>query len=164
MRRFRLRDARGLLLLASLVAVAPPCAAQFITSEPAQLRGLDDDPDTVWSVYPVLTVGEDIDGYRPTGILDGIGIGRVNSHTNRIVVNSELADSLGYAYSLANGTELRGARIHSFDTAARTGGIRRAGLAYDTVYDRYGALVTDATQINEGTSPPAGFAAFCSGT
>ena len=162
MSSFRYRPLGRTLLSALAFGLATPASAQFVTDAPSQVSGLSN-AETRWLTYPVFTVGETIDGYTPTGILDGIGIGRVNASTNRIVVNSELGATAGYLYALANGTQLQGARISYFDTDARNGRIRTAGLAYDTVYDRFGAVVTDALQINEGVGPTAGFDRFCSG-
>lgn len=162
MRAFRYRPLGRTLLAAAAFGLAMPASAQFVTDAPSQVSGISN-AQTIWRTYPVFTVGETVGGYTPVGIFDGIGIGRVNNNTNRIVVNSELSDNVGYTYALANGTQLQGARIHYFDTDARTGRIRRVALAYTTVYDRFGAIVTDALQINEGEGPLIGFDRFCSG-
>ena len=42
--------------------------AGFATSSRAMMTGRNG-----WRVTPLFTVGEEVDGYRPLGILDGIG-------------------------------------------------------------------------------------------
>jgi hypothetical protein len=41
--------------------------------------------------------------------------------------------------------------------------IKKAGLAYHTIYDRAGQLVVNAAQVNEAGHPLNGFSRFCSG-
>jgi hypothetical protein len=143
------------LLLAASATVAG--AASFVTPEPSQLKGLDG-----WTPTPLFTVGETIDGYQPVGILDGLGAQKLNKNVVRVYASHELGNSVGATYSLANGLQLKGARISFFDIDRTTRTICDAGLAYDTVYDRYGNVVTQATQINETGSVINGFARFCS--
>lgn len=150
--------------------VAGPAAAQepFITSAPAQLR--TDTPSTSatdWSVRPLFTVGEDVLGYRPPGIPDGIGATRVGPNV-RLLVNHELGAPFGYPYTLANGTVLTGARVSFFDVAPGSRQIVGTGLAYHTVVDRAGNVVESARQLNEGSVSTGGdvalegFDRFCS--
>ena len=93
----------------------------------------------------LLTIGEEIYGYTPPGILDGLGAYKLNNHIVRVLANHELLHSRGYPYTLANGTELTGARISYFDIDIKTYQIKNAGLAYDKIFDANGRLVTDKT-------------------
>ncbi len=155
----------GILVAALLVAAATTTGASQKTEEAPMLRG--DTPATGqgWTADPVFTVGEPVKGYRPPGILDGTGAFRFRGRgLVRVLVNHELDASRGYAYELANGTPLTGARVSSFDIQTQTRRIVRAGLAYDTVYDRWGEVVTHASQINETGHPTAGLSRLCSAT
>ncbi len=132
------------------------------STAPTQLSGESDDVVGGWNVKPLFTVGEAIRGYRPVGLLDGIGAVALDSRTVRFLVNHELGPNVGYLYSLANGTQLRGARVSYFDVDRSTRRLVGAGPAYHTVIDRAGVEVTSATQINEGSSLTDGFDRFCS--
>lgn len=101
---------------------------------------------------PLLTVGEAVDGYYTPGKLDGIGAWRRPGGVV-VVVNSELGADEGALYTLANGVRLRGARVSAFMLDARRRRILSAGLAYDTIHDRYGNQVTNASQVNESGDP-----------
>jgi len=147
----------GLTMLLLGAAATAASALSFTTTSPAQVEGLDG-----WTVKPIFTVGETIDGYTPPGILDGLGAQKLNGKVVRVYANHELGNSAGYVYSLANGLQLKGARISFFDIDRQSRDLCDAGLAYDTVYDRYGNVVIAAPQINESTSTINGFARFCS--
>lgn len=144
----------------------------WLTEEPAQIVGDTANTDGGWEVLPLVTIGEqnaagdDINqqeiGYRPVGILDGMGAWRWDNNKVRVFANNELVSSAGYAYELANGLDLTGARVTRFDIDRKSRKVCGAGLAYDRVFDRYGAEVTSATQINEGSSTTQGFDRFCS--
>ena len=130
----------------------------FKTDEEAQMNALNG-----WAINPVFTVGEEINGYTPPGILDGIGAFHSHGANVRVLVNHELNAENGYVYQLANGTQLTGARVSYFDMDRAQRSIRGAGLAYDSIYDRTGALVTSAVQINEGNGGASdGFDRLCS--
>ena len=134
------------LALAACVLATPVAAQDFTSPEAPQVVGL-----AGWTTSPVWTVGESIDGYVPPGIPDGTGaVALDDNQTVRIFVNHELTDGVGYAYSLANGTSLRGARVSYFDVDKTTRALRGSGLAYDTIIDRFGDVVTAASQIHEG--------------
>jgi secreted PhoX family phosphatase len=141
----------------ALLAGAPVLAADK-TSYEAMMSTDTAATGNGWSIEPVFTVGETIKGYTPPGILDGIGAfdGDHKGHV-RVLVNHELTSDAGYAYELANGTVLTGARVSYFDIQKRSRKIKRAGLAYDTIYDRAGNEVTDPSQLDFG-----GFNRFCS--
>lgn len=143
----------GLLLLTALVAI--PAAASSYAPMMAGKTG--------YSTSAAFTVGETINGYQPIGILDGTAAFNLDENTVRVLVNHETGPNLGYTYQLGNGTEMAGARVSYMDLDNTSREIVSAGLAYHTVYDRSGELVTDASQINEvaGNSSD-GFARFCS--
>lgn len=113
-------------------------------------------------VDELFTVRNSINGYQPIGILDGIGAYELDSSTVRLLVNHEVDAGSGYAYGLANGTQLTGARISYFDVDKTTREIVDAGQAFGRAYDRSGSIVTDAAQINETGHPTDGFSFFCS--
>lgn len=117
-----------------------------------------------WHVDARYTVGEEAGGYLPLGILDGMGAITLDHRTVRVFVNHEVNDDQGYAYELTNGTRLLGARVSYFDFHEHSRKLIGAGLAYDTIVDRYGDVVTAARQINEGVGNVglAGFDRFCS--
>jgi secreted PhoX family phosphatase len=117
-------------------------ASAFTTSEPAQVTGLG-----TWNTSPVFTIGETINGYTPPGIPDGMGAFERNDKV-LIVSNHELVSSAGYPYSLDNGTALTGARVSFllFDKESRE--LEDAGLAYDTIYNRAGDIVDEASDLD----------------
>jgi hypothetical protein len=116
-----------------------------------------------WSTEPIFTIGDSVNGYTPPGIPDGTGAWAAPSGGNvMLLVNHELDNDEGYVYELGNGTELSGARVSYFEVDPATGDVVDAGLAYDTVYDRHGDLVTTPEQINEAGDPVYGFDRFCS--
>ncbi len=146
----------GLMVLALAGVVVMPAIAA--TPYPPMMQGQNG-----YTVTAAFTVGEMVNGYQPPGILDGTGAFDLDENTVRVLVNHELNDTLGYAYELANGTQLTGARVSFFDINKETREIVNAGLAYDTAHDRQGNLVTDPLQINEGdTGTINGFSRFCS--
>ncbi|TWU27908.1 choice-of-anchor I family protein [Novipirellula artificiosorum] len=124
-----------------------------------------------FSVTPIFTVTETFSGttgalnsstagdYTPPGILDGIGAYEFDSDTVRVFATHELVDGDGYAYSLANGTSITGARISYFDIDKTTRQIVDAGLAYDTIYNSDGTVLDDVSDFVESRS---GFTRFCS--
>ncbi len=159
-----LNIAASLTTVASLLTLSAKVAqAQFTTNYPqAQMQGLG-----IWETEAIFTVGETVEGYTPTGILDGIGAIKINNDTVRVVVNSEIApvDSqgvpLGAPYTLNNGslTVNGGARIHYFDIDVNNRTVKDAGLAFDRIFDRGGNLITDVSQFPSGAS----LSRFCSG-
>ncbi len=119
-----------------------------------------------FTVKEVYNIGTTVGSYTPTGVPDGIGAFLLpDERTRRILVNSEIGTSLGSSYALANGTSLVGARISYLDV--KDGAVVASGLAYDKIYDRFGTLVTKASQVNElAAGAPGvdtyGFERFCS--
>ncbi|MEA5583312.1 alkaline phosphatase PhoX [Nodularia harveyana UHCC-0300] len=115
---------------------------QFDTTQPAQIKGLEG-----YTVDPIFTIGETVNGYTPTGIPDGTGAFELNETTVRVLVNSEIGSDVGYAYTLENGTSLTGSRISYFDIDKRTLKIVDSGLAYNKIYNRAGEIVDEASDL-----------------
>jgi hypothetical protein len=153
MLKSRLTLALSLLLMVSASAYALWCTAY----PESQMAGIN------WAVSPIFTVGEEINGYMPPGILDGLGAFRKNRRTVRVVANHELNPSTGYPYELDNGTELTGARVSFFDIRRRSRKIRKAGLAHDVIIDRFGDVVTTGEQLNEAGDPTIPLDSECVG-
>jgi serralysin len=124
----------------------------FDTTQPSQVKGLNG-----YTVDPILTVGDKVGEYAIPGIPDGIGAFALNDTTVRVLVVSELANTVGYKYKLKNGLELPGARANFVDIDKRTLQVTNAGLAYDTIINREGKEVTAATDLEFG-----GINRFCS--
>ena len=147
--------------IASAIAIDSISAVTgFATSSRAMMTGRSG-----WRVTPLFTVGEEVDGYRPPGILDGIGAMEIRPGVVRFFVNHELDAEDGYAYRLGNRTEMTGARVSYLDVDADTRIVMDAGLAYDRAVDKAGREVTDPTQIHEGKiegSEKDGYDRFCS--
>nr|MDJ0650101.1 alkaline phosphatase [Xenococcaceae cyanobacterium MO_188.B19] len=112
------------------------------TTQPAQMTGLNG-----YEVDPIFTVGEQINNYAPPGILDGLGAFALDEDTVRVLANHELRSSQGYVYTLANGTELTGARVSYFDISVETRELQGAGLAYDKIINRAGEVVDEASDL-----------------
>jgi hypothetical protein len=164
----------GLFVAAAMSgALTSPAHAQgFRTQEYPMLKGVTKNIKNGWSTTPLLTIGEtgangedvnlDAFGYRPVGIPDGIGAFQSNRNVV-LFVSHELSDNAGNTYTLANGTPVIGARISKIKVNKNNRTVTSAGLAYDLIYDRYGNVVTSASQISEGLSGNNGFSRFCSG-
>lgn len=132
-----------------LWSICPPVNAQ--TLEQSLITG-----ENGWMTLPAFTVGESINGYIPPGILDGIGAYTLPDGTVRALINHELTQGFGYLYTLANGAELRGGRISFFDFDPDTRQVIDAGLAYDTIIDRFGQEVVVGSQIDPANQPAWG--------
>jgi serralysin len=124
----------------------------FDTTQPSQVKGLNG-----WTVDPLVTVGDKVGNYAIPGIPDGIGAYSLNDTTVRLLVVSELSNTVGYKYALKNGTQLPGARANYIDVDKRTFQVTNAGLAYDTIINRAGEVVDAATDLEFG-----GINRFCS--
>lgn len=141
-RTLAISAALGLLL--ALPATAQPAARPgngvgpgANTTAPSQVRGL-----AGWTAEPLFTVGEVVAGYQPPGLFDGLGALTLDHRTVRLFANHELSPGRGPAYTLANGTTLRGARVSFFDVNKNNRKLVGAGLAYHTIVDRAGQTVT----------------------
>lgn len=135
-------------------------AGSVAHAAPPMLRA---EPQSGFDIEVLFSVGDTVGDYLPPGVLDGMAAFALDETTVRLFVNHELAPTAGSAYRLANGTTLRGARVSYFDIERHTRRIRRAGLAYSSVVDRTGRMVSDAAQISERPGKAvAGFSAFCS--
>ena len=117
-----------------------------------------------FNVSVLTTVGDVIGDYQPPGIPDGSAAFEWNANTVRVFVNHELPATAGTPYTLANGLELRGARISWFDIDKSSRTISESGVAIRRVFDRRGEQVGRAEQINErwGADDQAGFNTLCS--
>ncbi|PAX51639.1 alkaline phosphatase PhoX [Brunnivagina elsteri] len=124
----------------------------FDTTQPSQVKGING-----YTVDPIFTVGDKIGDYVPPGILDGIGAFSLNDTTVRLLVVNEVGATEGYKYTLANGTQLPGARVNYFDVDKRTLQITDAGLAHDKIINRKGEVVDAASDLDFG-----GIQRFCS--
>jgi serralysin len=125
----------------------------FDTTQPAQVKGLNG-----WTVDPIVTIGDKVGNYVATGIPDGIGAYALNDTTVRLLVNSEIGNTVGYKYTLKNGLQLPGSRISTFDIDKNTLQVVNAGLSFDTIINREGKEVKVATDLENG-----GINRFCSG-
>ncbi|HEY9772006.1 MAG TPA: esterase-like activity of phytase family protein [Coleofasciculaceae cyanobacterium] len=112
------------------------------TEQPAQMTGLNG-----YQVDPIFTVGEEVNDYVPPGVLDGLGAFALDDDTVRILSNHEFSADEGYAYTLANGTELTGARVSYFDINKETLELEDSGLAYDKIFNRAGEEVDEASDL-----------------
>jgi serralysin len=124
----------------------------FDTTQPSQVKGLNG-----YTVDPILTVGDKVGEYAIPGIPDGIGAFALNDTTVRVLVVSEIGNTVGYKYKLKNGLELPGARANYVDIDKRTLQVTNAGLAYDTIINREGKEVKVATDLEY-----SGINRFCS--
>jgi len=112
------------------------------TEQSAQMTGLNG-----YEVDPFFTVGEEVNGYTPPGIPDGLGAFALDENTVRVVANHELTPEAGYSYTLANGTELTGARVSYFDIDKETREVIDSGLAFDKIINRNGEEVDEASDL-----------------
>lgn len=131
------------------------------------------DGENGFNVYSLLTIGETLQGtdgvfnpasagsYTPVGRFDGIGAFKLDADTVRVFVNHEVSTAASYTISDGgSGTvSLKGARISYFDIDTATMAIVDGGLAFDTVHDRAGQVVTSASQLD-----PGALLSFCSGS
>ena len=113
-----------------------------------------------YAVEALYTIGQTVAGFTATGIPDGLGAYRNNDETIRILINSEIGNEKGYSYLLESGAELVGARINYIDVN-NAGQVAGGGLAYDTIYDRNGDLVTDEAQVRGPGITAGGLNRFC---
>ena len=149
-------------------AVGQAVGAIVQTPEASMIRGDTAATSAGWSAEPFFTIGETVKGFLPTGIPDGVAAFPQSQKQALVLVNSELNAGNGYAYTLANGTQLTGARVNAFTVFrnASSGtvktGVQKVELAYDTIYDRYYQEVVDPAQLNESGNAIDGLARLCS--
>lgn len=141
----------------SLLTATLFLAGTQVWAQEEQVNGLNG-----WSTQSIFTIGNDVDGYYPPGIPDGMGAKMIGDDMMRLYVNHELSDDDGYIYGLTSGATMTGARVSYFDINTDNFMVMDAGLAYETMYDRTGALVTMASQINEEGDPTNGLDRLCS--
>lgn len=130
--------------LAMAIVLAGLNSASAQTNEPPQAVGLGP-----WSTTPVFTIGETINDYTPPGIPDGMGAFERND-TVEILSNHELRSAQGYPYTLANGTELTGARVSKLVFDKNTRQLILMGPAFDTIYNRAGEMVDEGSDLDFG--------------
>lgn len=119
-----------------------------------------------WKVStPLLTVGDRINGFTPTGVIDGLGAMKWDLNTVRVFANHELKHDKGYAYGIKDGNNgtfsMTGARISYFDIDKSTRKIIDAGQAYEIIYDGNGKVATNTKFLSKGLD---GLSRFCSST
>lgn len=112
------------------------------------------------TVTTIYEFGTPVNGAYISGIPDGLGAYKAANGNLRILVNSELGPDKGFPYTLANGTQLTGGRLNYIEI--NNNKPVSVGLAYDTIYDRKGQIVTNGSQINGGTTGSLGFNRHCS--
>lgn len=115
------------------------------TKQPAQAKGLNG-----YKVDPILTIGEDVNGYALPGVPDGLGAFALDDDTIRVFINHELAPDKAYAYTLDNGTELTGARVSFIDLNKNTLEVEDAGVALNKILNRKGDEVKEADDLEYG--------------
>ena len=130
--------------LAVAIALVASNSVSAETTEPAQTNGLNG-----WSTDPVFTIGESFNDYTPPGIPDGMGAFERDT-TVEILSNHELTASAGYPYTLANGTELTGARVSRLVFNKQTRDLVEMSPAYDTIFNRAGEIVDEPGDLDAG--------------
>lgn len=111
-------------------------------------------------VNTIYDIGLPVNGNYISGIPDGLGAYKAANGNIRLLVNSELGPDKAFTYTLANGTQLQGGRVNYLEI--NNDKVVSSGLAFDTIYDRRGQVVTNGSQINGGTPGSNGFNRFCS--
>lgn len=147
----------SVLTAALLVSAVTATAALAGDGKTAMLTGRNG-----WTTESLFTVGDSVGGYTPVGVLDGLAAWDAGGGIVKVFANHELAFNAGVSYQLANGTSLQGARVSFFNIDVATRTVVSAGLAYDTVYDRLGNVVTSPGQINERAHTTGGLDRLCS--
>jgi RTX calcium-binding nonapeptide repeat (4 copies) len=101
-----------------------------------------------YNIRSLFTIGNSTpNGYTPPGEPDGIGAYALDSDTVRILVNHEVTNEEGYAYTVNGSVSLTGARVSYFDINKTTLAVESGGLAYTKLYGYDGKLITDANQL-----------------
>ena len=104
--------------------------------------------DLGWNSEAIFTVGETIRGYTAPGVPDGMYAFKTSPRNVKVFLNHEVRANFGYPYTLANGTELTGARISFFNISSSSRLVNSNGLAYDTIYARNGEAVDEASDLD----------------
>ena len=108
-----------------------------------------------WDVTVLFDIGTRVggpEGYRPPGILDGMGALADEDGNMVVLSNHELRPGYGEIYELNSGATLRGARVSRFVIDPETLAVKEAGLAYHTIIDRHGNPVTTAMATADATA------------
>ncbi len=156
----------------TIVTDGPAPLPEAGTNTETMLSGLDG-----YDASALLTIGEQINGYVPVGVIDGLGaVALEDEGVVRVYANHELLHFRGSVYEVTDGDggtfTLTGARISYFDIDMETRQIVDGGLAYDKIVDANGNYATDNTFLPETFAPffggPEdasqwqGFSRFCS--
>jgi hypothetical protein len=129
-------------MLSALISLSlAPSAVLALDAGTIETTMIDGFPG--YATMPLLTVGEEINGYTPPGVLDGLGAYELDDETVRVLANHELGQNRGYPYTVNGSLELIGARVSWFDIDKDSMQIEAGGLAYDTIYDAFGGVPTD---------------------
>jgi len=132
--------------LASAIAGSSEAQGEASAPSPCMLAPA---PGSGFTTRTLATTGDRFGSYQPPGIMDGMGAWSWNDSTVRLFVNHELDSYEGYAWKLANGTSMRGARISWFDIDKRSQKIVAAGNAVQDIRDRRGETVSSTAQVSE---------------
>jgi Bacterial protein of unknown function (DUF839) len=97
-----------------------------------------------WRTTELHTVGEYVRDYLIPGIPDGMAAFDGGNNTLLVLSNHEIADNTGSYYTLGSGATLRGARISYLRIDKATRKPVDAGLAYHTIVNRNGIVVSSA--------------------
>ena len=114
----------------------------FKTIQPPQVKALTDH-----YADPIFTVGDTIGSYVPPGILHGIGAYSSSDAIVRLLVTHEISATDGYRFALKNDTRIPGSRISYFDIDKSTYSVAGSGLAFDTIINRNGKVVSAAADL-----------------
>lgn len=144
-------------LAAAAVLLAGSSAWAINGSQDTQVKGTSPGIE----VSEIFTIGEEIGGYRPVGVLDGLGAYDLGNGTIRVLANHELNSGAGASYTLASGASLTGARVSYFDIDKTTRQLIGAGPAYDTIINAAGSTVTTAGDV-AALGDGGGIARLCS--
>jgi len=137
MRRHLPNTRLAALCTATLAVSAGPTGAQ---TDPAMVSGIG------WNAQTIFTVGDTFGSYTPPGLLDGT-FAYPASGGALFLVNHELNPGSGHAYTLANGTQLTGARVSAFHVRRDEGAFRVTDVAVEgaslivTKRDEFAAVV-----------------------
>lgn len=145
---------------AGVQLLQPAQADDHIATEPMMQS-----TSSAWDVTVLFDVGSRVggpEGYRPAGVLDGMGALADDDGNMVVLTNHELRPGYGELYELKSGAELRGARVSRFVINPDTLAIAEAGLAYDTIINRYGKSITPSVAAAATDDEPVELRRLCS--
>lgn len=115
-----------------------------------------------WKSTSVFTVGGNINGFKPLGLMDGLGAINLNDSTFRLFINHEASSDMGNRYSLQNGLRLSGARITFFDIDKKNFSVTSGGDAIKEIINAAGKSVSSGLDLGNSLKND-GLHRFCSG-